>query len=198
MKTTNEYKAAITNAVAFKHDHPDEKATTAARIHHVNPITVRSNLQRAQLPKVKHGGQNKMLSDTQVEAIYKYVEDSYLSGYGATKAMVYAAIGCLKANQLPAKEPPSWRWFQIFMKEHPDLFRTLKTKAIARVHVTAADVEEVKDWFNGFRTWCKEHDIQPRDVLNFDEAGFRVGVALGEEIVVPTYVKEVSTLLRSC
>jgi hypothetical protein len=198
MKTTNEYKAAITNAVAFKHDHPDEKATTAARIHHVNPITVRSNLQRAQLPKVKHGGQNKMLSDTQVEAIYKYVEDSYLSGYGATKAMVYAAIGCLKANQLPAKEPPSWRWFQIFMKEHPDLFRTLKTKAIARVHVTAADVEEVKDWFNGFRTWCKEHDIQPRDVLNFDEAGFRVGVALGEEIVVPAYVKEVSTLLRSC
>jgi hypothetical protein len=47
-----------------------------------------------------------MLSDAQVEAIYKYVEDSYLSWYGATKAMVYAAIGCLKTNQLPAKEPP--------------------------------------------------------------------------------------------
>jgi hypothetical protein len=86
-----------------------------------------------------------MLSDAQVEAIYQYVEDSYLSGYGATKAMVYAAIGCLKANQLPPKEPPSWRWFQIFMKEHPDLFRTLKTKAITQVRVTAADVEEVKD-----------------------------------------------------
>ena len=138
-----------------------------------------------------------MLSDVQVDAIYKYVEDSYLSGYGATKAMVYAAIGCLKANQLPAMEPPSWRWFQIFMKEHPDLFRTLKTKAIARVRVTAADVEEVKNWFHGFRTWCEEHDIQPRDVLNFDEGGFRVGVAPSEEIVVPAYVKEVSTLLRS-
>ena len=84
------------------------------------------------------------------------------------------------------------------MKEHPDLFQTLKTKAIARVRVTTADVEEVKDWFNGFRTWCKEHDIQLGDVLNFDEAGFWVGVALGEEIVVPTYVKEVSILLRSC
>jgi hypothetical protein len=84
------------------------------------------------------------------------------------------------------------------MKEHPNLFRTLKTKAIARVHVTAIDVEEVKDWFNGFHTWCKEHDIQPRDVLNFNEAEFQVSVALGEEIVVPAYVKEVSTLLRSC
>jgi hypothetical protein len=170
----------------------------AARIYHVNPITVRSNLQREQLPKVKHGGQNKMLSDAQFEAIYQYVEDSHLSRYGATKAMVYAAIRCLKANQLPAKDPPSWRWFQISMKEHPDLFRTLKTKAIARVRVTAADVEEVKDWFNGFRTWCEEHGIQPGDVLNFDEAGFRVGVAPGEEIVVPTYVKEVSTLLKGC
>ena len=198
MKTTNEYKAAIADAVAFKHENPDENATTAAQIYHVNPITVWSNLQREQLPKVKHGGQNKMLSDAQVGAIYKYVEDSYLSGYGATKAMVYAAIGCLKANQIPAKEPPSWCWFQIFMKEHPDLFWTLKTKAIARVCVTAADEEEVKDWFHGFHTFCMEHDIEPGDVLNFDEAGFWVGVAPGEEIVVPAYVKEVSTLLKSC
>ena len=191
MKTTGEYNAAVASAIAFKHEHPDEKASTAARIYHVNSDTVRSNLWREQKPKVKRGGQNKMLSDAQVDAIYKYVEDSYLSGYGATKAMVYAAIGCLKANQLPAKEPPSWRWFQIFMKEHPDLFRTLKTKAIARVRITAADVEEVKDWFQGFRTQCEERNIQPGDVLNFDEAGFRVGVALGEEIVVPAYVKEV-------
>jgi hypothetical protein len=39
-----------------------------------------------------------MLSDVQVRAIYQYVEDSYLSGYDATKLIVYAAIGCLKAN----------------------------------------------------------------------------------------------------
>jgi hypothetical protein len=107
MKTTDEYKAAVANAITCKHENPNENATTAAQIHHVNAITVRSNLQGEQLPKVKHGGQNKMLSDAQVEAIYKYVGDSYLSGYGVTKAMVYAAIGCLKANQLPAKEPPS-------------------------------------------------------------------------------------------
>jgi hypothetical protein len=39
-----------------------------------------------------------MLQDVQVETMHKYVEDSHLSGYGATKVMVYAAIGCLKAN----------------------------------------------------------------------------------------------------
>jgi hypothetical protein len=64
------------------------------------PIPVRSNLRREQIPdkEVKYGGHNKMLSDVPVKAIYDYVEDSYLSGYGATKAIVYAAIGCLKAN----------------------------------------------------------------------------------------------------
>jgi hypothetical protein len=100
MKTTNEYKAAVADAIAFKHEHPNEKATTAAQIHYVNATTVRLNLRRKQLPnkEVKHSGYNKMLSDAQVEAIYNYVEDLYLSGYSATKAMVYAAIRCLKAN----------------------------------------------------------------------------------------------------
>jgi hypothetical protein len=109
MKTTDEYKAAISNAKAFKHENPNEKAITAARIHHVKPTTLRSSLQREEIygTEVKHGGHNKILSDAQVDAIYKYVEDLYLSGYGATKAMVYAAIGCLKVNQLPLKEPPS-------------------------------------------------------------------------------------------
>jgi hypothetical protein len=40
MKTTDEYKAAVANAIAFKNENPNENATTAARIHHVNAITV--------------------------------------------------------------------------------------------------------------------------------------------------------------
>ena len=46
MKTTDEYKAAVANTIAFKHENPNENATTAARIHHVNALTVRLNLQR--------------------------------------------------------------------------------------------------------------------------------------------------------
>jgi len=47
MKTTDEYKAAVSNAISFKHEHPDEKATTAARIYYVNTATFRSNLEGA-------------------------------------------------------------------------------------------------------------------------------------------------------
>jgi hypothetical protein len=200
MKPTDEYTEALANATTFKHNNPDEKQVTAARIYHVKPSTIRSKMrrerQRAGAPLQQRGGHNKILSDSQVTAIYKYVEDSYLSGYGATKAMVFAAIGHLKASQIPPQPAPSWRWFQIFMKSHPDLFRTLKTKPIARARVCAADIEEVTEWFRGFTTWCKEHEVGAGDILNFDEAGFRVGVAPGEEIVVPAYIKEVSTILN--
>jgi len=72
-----------------------------------------------------------VLSEAQVAAIYKYVEDSYLRGYGATKSMVFAAIGFVKAKDVPPQKAPSWRWFQQFLKVHPELFRTVKTKPIA-------------------------------------------------------------------
>jgi hypothetical protein len=115
-------------ALAFKYAHPEEKATTAARIYSVNDSTLRTNLQRARLrgsgiAPAKRGGQNKILSNAQVDAIYKYVEDSYLSGYGATKMMVFAAIGCLRANEIPPKDAPSWRWFQTYLAGSAGLAR---------------------------------------------------------------------------
>jgi hypothetical protein len=58
------------------------------------------------------------------------------------------------------------------MKNHPDLFQTLQTKPIAQVRVSTADLEEVKDWFYTFHTWCEEHNIKAGDVINFDEASF--------------------------
>jgi hypothetical protein len=109
--------------------------------------------------------------------------------------MVYAAVGCLRANQLLPKLLLTMRWFREFMNNHPELFKTLKTKPIAQVRVSAADLEKVREWFYSFWTWCEEHGIQPRDVLNFDKARFQVRVASREEIVVPAYVKEVSLLL---
>ena len=200
MKPTDEYKEAVANATAFVHEHPDEKQVTGARIYHVNSNTVKSNLRRERkrggVPTRQHGGQNKVLSEPQITAIYKYVEDSYLSGYRATKAMVFAAISHLKASQILPQKAPSWRWFQTFLKAHPDLFQTLKMKPIAQVRVSAADIEEVTKWFKGFTTWCKEHKIGAADILNFDEAGFQVGVAPGKDIVVPAYVKEVSIVLN--
>ncbi len=198
MKPTAEYKEAVANATAFKYDNPDEKLVTGARIYHVNSNTVKSKMrrerQRAGAPLQQRGGHNKVLSEAQVAAIYKYVEDSYLQGYGATKSMVFAAIGFVKEKEIPPQKAPSWRWFQQFLKAHPELFRTIKAKPIARARVTASDIDEVTKWFGEWILFCMKHNIQPENILNFDEAGFWVGVAPGEEIIVPTYVVEVSIM----
>ena len=133
-----------------------------------------------------------MLSEAQVTVIYKYVEESYLQGYRATKSMVFAAIGFLKEKEVPPQKAPSCRWFQLFLKVHPELFQTIKTKPIAQAHVTASDINEVTAWFQEWISFCTKHNIELENILNFDEAGFQVGVAPGEEIIVPTYVVEVS------
>jgi len=113
MIPSNEYQEALSNATAFKQENPEEKTTAAAQIYQVNDSTVRTVLlrerQRQAKPATSHGGYNKILSEVQVEAIYKYVEDSYLSRYGATKSMVYAVVGCLRANQLLPKLPLTMR-----------------------------------------------------------------------------------------
>jgi hypothetical protein len=44
MKPTDEYKASLSNAIAFKLENPKEKATAAARIYNVNNNSVRTNL----------------------------------------------------------------------------------------------------------------------------------------------------------
>ena len=110
--------------------------------------------------------------------------------------MVFMAIGHLKSAEIPPKPQPSWRWFQTFMKDHPTLFHVIKTKAIARVRVTTHDITTVETWFAEYKAWCTQHKIEPQHIHNFDETGFRVGVAPGEEVIVPVYVKEVCNYPR--
>jgi hypothetical protein len=138
--TANTMRDALQNALAFKAENPDEKASTTARIYREKESTVRKALQRQRDRKgalVQHGGHTKILSDTQLEAILKYIEDMYLADIGATKEMIFQAIIHLRASQNPPKKPPSKRWFQTFLKEHPDLIRTVKTKPIAIVRISA-------------------------------------------------------------
>ena len=39
---------------------------------------------------------------------------------------------------------------------------------------------------------CNQLNITAADIFNFDEVGFRVGMSSGEQVIVPTDVKEVS------
>ena len=71
MKTTDEYKTSMSDAMAFKHENPNEKATTAARIHHVNDNTIRSNLYRERIRSGKEVSGAKSLGGI-IQAAVQY------------------------------------------------------------------------------------------------------------------------------
>jgi hypothetical protein len=56
--------------------------------------------------KKAHGGHNKILSDMQNKAIRSYCKEHYKSGMEATKQIVFAVIGFLKAQEELPKPPP--------------------------------------------------------------------------------------------
>jgi len=100
---SDEYREALSNATAFKQENPEEKTTAAARIYQVNDSSIRTVLlrerERQTKPATSHGGHNKILSEVQVAAIYKY-------GKGLTYHPTYAVMTNLPPKRLKCPNLP--------------------------------------------------------------------------------------------
>jgi DDE superfamily endonuclease len=192
------YKQRLSEAVQWLQGEGSEgKPVTAARIYQVDANAIRMALKRArryakQRAQVQHGGQNKVLSDTQSKAIEAYCYEQWEMGMGATKKMVYAAICFLVVNE-QRRKAPSWRWFQKWLKNTPTL-HTIKTKPIARNRVETHTEKDIENWFERYRYTLDKYKVQSaRNIYNMDESGARVGCPTGEEVVVPIHIKELYT-----
>jgi hypothetical protein len=143
-------------------------------------------IRRGNRPPV--GGQNKILTTSQEQAIYTFIKSYLQNSQLPTKEIIFTAIGYLRkqANQ----SPPSQSWFRKWWKGQP-LLHKIKTKPIAQKRVTAQDLEEVNDWFNRYKTALKKYDIHKHNLYNFDESGFRIGCPKGVEVLVPIELTEV-------
>jgi hypothetical protein len=189
-----EYKARLANAIKWIQENPTEMDVTAARIYKVKPQSIRMALKRIERKDRKaHGGNNKILSDTQSEAVQVYCREQCEAGLGATKQMVFAAISNLLSQEQPPRKPPSWRWFQTWLKANPCL-HTITTKPIAWDRVDIHDEKDIEKWFDKYRTTLAKYSIKKgKNIYNMDESGARVGCPKGEEVVVPIEVKEMYT-----
>ena len=113
MNNTIEYRNRLASAIQWIQENPMEKLVVAGRIFKVQPDSIQMALKRAKRKDKKTGrrGHNKVLSETQTEAIQGYCKEQYESGMGATKQMVFAAISHLMIQAEPLRKPLSWRWF---------------------------------------------------------------------------------------
>ena len=79
-----------------------------------------------------------------------------------------------------------WSWR--FLKEHPE-FHIQKQRTLDQDRKNAHNPFQLLDWFEPYRAVVEEREIQPRDIYNFDETGFRIGVGKDQWIVTldPNY-----------
>jgi hypothetical protein len=69
-------KIRLRKAKAWLIENPIESQAVAARVFKVNRKTLHNSIQRGEL-NLHHGGQNKILTQSQEEAIHKFIR-SYL------------------------------------------------------------------------------------------------------------------------
>jgi hypothetical protein len=127
-------------ALQWPRENPTETPTTAARCHaiakedSVRQAWRREKKRNERQEKLTGGaGLNKILSPDQHQALLRYaVDHATEGGMGATKQMMFSCAMWLRVQE--GKPAPSWRWFQIWLKNTPEL-HTIKTKPIARHRV---------------------------------------------------------------
>jgi len=108
--------------------------------------------------------------------------------------MLYQAVCHLKRVEDNTKEPPSYRWFQTWLKSTSTI-HTIKTKPIAKQRVEIHTEQDVYLWFeNELKGIISRLNIcHGNQIYNMDEKGTRCACPSGEEIVVPIHIKEIYT-----
>ena len=180
-------------ALEFLRENPHEKPSTAARLYYiVKEDSVRKAwLRERTKKKTVKGGQNKILRPEQHQAMIQYAVDQAIDGgKGATKQMMYNCAMWLRVQE--HKSIPSWRWFQLWLKNTPEL-HTIKTKPIASHCVDIHTEKDLRDWFMAeYKPAIEYTNIQTgKYIHNMDEKGARIACPAGEEVVVPTGIKEI-------
>ena len=170
-------------------ENPSESINVAGRIFKVPESTLRMSIKRRtrNIQPIK-GGQNKVLSTAQTEALKKWILQQYYLGLGATRAMIYTAVCKLRSPLLPSQS-----WLTKFIRNELQDYHFITTKPIALQRTKAQDETTITDWFDEYFEFILQHNIKPESIWNMDETGFRIGIPGGERVIVPRTVKELYT-----
>ena len=145
----------LNEAKAWLTENPSESVRVASKIFKIPQSTLQSSVTRKPNPQVRHGGHNRVLSDSQILALKKWILCQYEKGLGATRHMTYAAV-CHLRKPL---QPPSQSWLTKFIKNDLQDFHIIKTKPISRQRSTAQDKSLVSEWFQNYSQFLLENHI---------------------------------------
>jgi hypothetical protein len=166
---------------------PSESISATSRLFKVPRTTLSSAMARTHAHA--RGGQNKILTTTQIQGLKNWIIHQYEQGLGAIKHMTYAVVCHLRKP----KAPPSQSWLTKFMRTELQDFHIIKTKLIAQQRSTSQSESVVTEWFYNYQQFLLAHNIEPASIWNMDETGFQIGIPGGEEVIVPRTITELYT-----
>ena len=178
----------VADAKQFLTENPTESKAVASRVYGLNVKTLISSMRRGS-GGGKRGGHNKILEAHQVRAVDHFIRSLLAHGIQPTHEVVFNAILSLKRAHNPTDKGPTKRWFRRWWQSNG--FHKIKTKPLAIVRFSAAQEPDVKNWFRDYVVALKTLNVRKRrNIINFDEAGFRLGCMKGHEIIVPLDIKQ--------
>ena len=104
---SNEAKERLDHAIDYLQEFPRASILSVAKRYGLNESTLRGRLKDPIRGHRVNGGQNKVLSEAQEQAITAYIYRQFNFGFPATPAMVKAVI--LQSVAASGKESPSDR-----------------------------------------------------------------------------------------
>src|SRR6266496_4724977 len=76
--------------------------------------------------------------------------------------------------ELISYEPLGKNWVSRFVKRHPQL-GTARGRAIESSRIKETTPEKLRQWFDEFKRFVDEHNVDPKNIYNMDETGFSIG-----------------------
>jgi len=123
----------IQAAITFLDENPETPLNTCARRFEVDRNTLR---RRKDGQKTHHsGGQNKILTGSQKEALLKYIRAQAYAGFPVTANMIFAVIVSWRVQA--GCSPPSSRWMKLFLQENRKEFHIIRMKPMDSKRIVA-------------------------------------------------------------
>ena len=142
---------------------------------------------------------NRKLQEHQELAVCSYLDRLDKIGIPARTFMITGCANSILRRAADGLGPPpavSEHWARRFLERHPKyLIRKQSVQEIDRKN--AQDHDIILQWLLKFKRICDNYGIQPCDIYNFDESGFRIGVGKNQKIVTSNSDPDCSLSLGS-
>ena len=127
-----------------------------------------------------------MVEESALTAFICHLVGNYLQ---PTFQLLYNVIYTVKRQTNKNAHPLSISWFSKWWAQSG--LHKIKTKPLARLRITAQIEKDIRIWFKDYNRTLRKYNIKKQNIINFDEAGFRIGCPKGQEVIVLIEIKEV-------